>query len=160
RSLVQRPDLLNGALLTALKELAESLTVKGDYAPAWKAAQLMQRLAERLGDQKGKAAALNLQGSLHEKQGRYEQALAQYQESLRLFKVTGDKAGMAAALDNVGFIHHVLDSDEQALQAYERSKQLFEEAGQPEKVANVLGDIGDAYLRQGRYELAQKYLLE
>src|SRR5262245_7618100 len=53
RLLARKKDLVNSALLAALKTLADPLVQKGDYAQALRISQLAVRIAERIGDRMG-----------------------------------------------------------------------------------------------------------
>src|SRR6478735_4094613 len=53
RLLAQSKDLINSALLAALKDGLGPLFLKADYPTALRVAQVAVRIAERLGDPKG-----------------------------------------------------------------------------------------------------------
>src|SRR5215212_6492728 len=53
RLLAQKQEMMNGSLLVALKELANPLVQKGDYAEALRISHLAVRIAERVGDRVG-----------------------------------------------------------------------------------------------------------
>src|SRR5262245_29984826 len=68
RLLTQKKDLVNSALLAALKALADPLFKKGDYDQALRISQLTARIAERIGDRVGLGNTLIDLGKIHDRQ--------------------------------------------------------------------------------------------
>src|SRR5687767_2863660 len=90
RLLARKKDLVNNALLAALKAIADPLFKKGDYAQALRISQLAARIAERIGDRVGLGNVLIDLGRTHDRQGRYAQSLDCYQKGLAIFEEAGD----------------------------------------------------------------------
>src|SRR5215813_10922666 len=72
--LAEEKELVNVELVKALNHLGARKDTEGSYAQALKLAQISLEIAEDLGDLNGRAEALEIQGRVHMKQGRYEQA--------------------------------------------------------------------------------------
>jgi CHAT domain-containing protein len=153
RLLESRKQLMNRALLDALKAISDPIYEKSDYPRALKICQLTVRIAERIGDKIGLGHALLDIGVIHARQLRIAQALESLQKSLALFEAAGYKKGIAGALLNIG-IAYVLDQRfEEALPLYEQSLAISEERGDRKMIAAIYLRQGFAHASLGRYEL-------
>jgi tetratricopeptide (TPR) repeat protein len=103
-----------------------------------------------------KAAALHHLGMIHQDQGRYEEAVKLYEESLKLAKELGNKSGIAITLHQLGMIHQDQGRYEEAVKLYEESLKLAKELGNKSGIAITLHQLGNVHYAQGRYEEAVK----
>ncbi|HEX6622718.1 MAG TPA: CHAT domain-containing protein [Pyrinomonadaceae bacterium] len=157
RLLAQKEDLAGGALLAALRTLAEPLVQKGDYAGALRISRLAVRVAERAGDRNGQGDALHHLGLIYSRQHRAAQAVESFQQSLAIFEETGNKRETAQVLLDVGVVHRLQGRFEQALDNFGRSLALGEAIGDKRLTAKALNNIGMVHRNQGRYELALEF---
>ena len=61
------------------------------------------------------ATCLNFIGGVYASWGRYEEALAHYQEALAIIRKQGRKADVAACLHNIGWVYHALGKYPEAI---------------------------------------------
>ncbi|HKG20979.1 MAG TPA: CHAT domain-containing protein [Blastocatellia bacterium] len=155
--LERRKDLLNASLLVALKELADPLSQKGDYAEAQRITQLAVRIAEKMGDRKGLGEALHNLGLIYSRQNRAAQAIESLQKSLAIFEESGGKKETARELYHIGLIHRLQGRLDQALEYFNRSQAISEEIGDKSLTAMALNNIGIVHRVQGRHELALEF---
>jgi CHAT domain-containing protein/Tfp pilus assembly protein PilF len=160
RLLARKKDLVNSALLAALKAIADPLFKKGDYAQALRISQLAARIAERIGDRVGLGNALIDLGRIHDRQGRHAQSLDCFQKGLAIFEEAGDKKGKSIALLYIGIAYDSESRFDQALTYYEKSLAISEEIGDKSVTARILNSMGLAHDSLGHYELALELFMK
>ncbi|HEX5733396.1 MAG TPA: CHAT domain-containing tetratricopeptide repeat protein [Blastocatellia bacterium] len=153
RLLAQKKEMMNSALLAALKALSDPLVLRGDYAQALKISQLAVRIAERIGDRAGLGNALGDVGWIYARQNRPAEALDRLQKSLAILEEAGDKKGKARALYSIGYTHALQRRFELALEHYDKSLPISEETGSRSLTAQILNGQGLAHSSLGRYDL-------
>lgn len=89
--------------------------------------------------------------------GRYQEALAYFEQSLRIGRSLNYKELIAANLNNIGGVYNFLGRYEDALKYYEESLKIYKELNIPQGIATSLNNIGGVYDFLGRYEDALKY---
>lgn len=104
----------------------------------------------QLKDDRGLAISLGLLGASHEKQGEYEEALKDQEESLSLFEKLRDPHGVAMTNENIGSIYEDLEQFELAYQFFRRAYDYLKGSRSVEEV-NVLNNLGDTYRKTGKY---------
>jgi tetratricopeptide (TPR) repeat protein len=107
-----------------------------------------------------KAAALHHLGIIHQDQGRYEDAVNMYQESLKIEEELGDKSGIAITRHQLGTIHYAQGRYEDAAKLYQESLKIEEELGDKSGIASTRHQLGMIHYAQGRYEEAAKLYQE
>ena len=88
------------------------------------------------------------QGAVAE--GRPEDALALYHQSLRLYEELGDKGAQAAVLSDLGLLHHEAGQDPKAREELTRAVALAREAKDGELEGLTLNARGNAQRRSNR----------
>jgi tetratricopeptide (TPR) repeat protein len=101
-----------------------------------------------------KAAALHNLGSVHIAQGRYDEAVTMYQESLKIKEELGDRSGIASTLGQLGNVHYVQSRYDEAVTMYRESLKISEELGNRSGIAITLHQLGMIHQQQGRYDEA------
>ncbi|HJQ67833.1 MAG TPA: CHAT domain-containing protein [Blastocatellia bacterium] len=157
RLLADKKDLIDGALLVALKEIVDSSDRKGDYPQMMRVAQLSVRIAERVGDRVRLGHALCDLGLAHTRQARAPQALDSFQKSLTIFEEAGDKKGKARALNETGVVYSSQRRYEQALSYYDKALPASQEVGDKRLTAAIFSNIGLAHSSMGRDELGLEF---
>ena len=84
-------------------------------------------------------------------QGRWGEALAQYEASLKIERELGDRAGEATTLNNIGNVYDAQGRWGEALAQHEASLQIVRELGDRAGEAGTLSNIGNVYDAQGRW---------
>ncbi|MEO7909112.1 MAG: CHAT domain-containing protein [Roseiflexaceae bacterium] len=111
-------------------------------------------------DNKLRVQVLNALGQSHWFQTHYDRALAFYEGTHALAYETRDLFYQAGALANMGMIYKDLEYYEQALELSIESLQLFRELRDSYREAQVLFEIGNIFMRLGRWHLAQSHFQE
>lgn len=111
-------------------------------------------------DDKLRVQVLNALGQSHWFQTHYDRALAFYEETHALASETKDLFYQAVALANMGMIYKDLEYYDQALKLSIRSLQLFRELCDSYREAQVLFEIGNIFMRLGRWQVAQSHFQE
>ena len=107
-----------------------------------------------------KAAALHHLGIIHQDQGRYEEAVKMYQESLKIKEEQGNKSGIALTGWGLGMIYAERGKYDKAIENYEKSLEIFEDLDEKKNIAGILHQLGVIHHTQGRYEEAEKLYQE
>jgi tetratricopeptide (TPR) repeat protein len=84
-------------------------------------------------------------------QGRWGEALAQYEASLKIERELGDRAGEATTLNNIGNVYDAQGRWGEALAQFEASLQIMRALGDRAGEAATLNNIGNVYDAQGRW---------
>jgi tetratricopeptide (TPR) repeat protein/CHAT domain-containing protein len=125
------------------------------YWPEWE--RLLQpalEVARALGDRQGEAQTLGNLGSVYAQQGRWEEAIANYEKALEIFRALGDRQGEAQTLGNLGSVYAQQGRWEEAIANYEKALEIFRALGDRQGEAQTLGNLGSVYRLQGRWEEA------
>lgn len=162
-----RPEALRQRLAVVVG--AERVAVLNDLAVAvrgnapeesidW-ATQALE-LAERIGDDEGRARSLNNLGIAHYFLADYDRALELYERSLDVSERLGSKEAVANALNNIGVIHYVRGDYDRTLDYYSRALELRRETGDRTGLAKSYNNLGNVYYSAGRYEESLEYYAE
>jgi tetratricopeptide (TPR) repeat protein len=87
---------------------------------------------------------------IQQKQGRYEEAVKIYHDSLKLEEELGNKSGIAITLGQMGRIFHAQENYKEALRCYRHAFVIFNELNSPYKdlaeqlISKLKEEIGDA----------------
>jgi adenylate cyclase len=115
--------------------------------------------AEELKFKPGIALAYKNIGIAYFNQGKYIEALQQYELSLSAYEAIGDKRGMATLLKNTGNVYINKGDDDKALEYYLKSLKLTEEINDTLKMLEALGNIGFVYMNKpATHDKAFQYL--
>ncbi|MFC1716342.1 tetratricopeptide repeat protein [Candidatus Poribacteria bacterium] len=145
-------DLERAVEIVAL--FVDDLRIRGNYELAMK---LHQETLGNAPDERIKAVALHNIGVIHQNQGRYDDALKYYSDSLRIQQQLGNQDSIAASLHNIGVIHQDQGRYDDALKYYSDSLRIQQESGNQDGIAASLHSIGVIHQDQGRYDDALKY---
>jgi CHAT domain-containing protein/Tfp pilus assembly protein PilF len=148
------PRLLTPALRQALNARGEEFQKSEDYPRALVLHELAYRVAQRVGDRAGIAAALGGMGKAHHARGAFDSALRSHEESLALFEELGDKAQIAKALNEVGKALYERGDYSAALARLERSLVMSEAIESKAGVASAWLDIALVRYFQSDYPAA------
>jgi CHAT domain-containing protein/Tfp pilus assembly protein PilF len=119
---------------------------------AQQAIELLQRsidLAQTVGDNERKAAALNSLGSAFMDLSDRQQALRSYNEALEICRKINSKE-TGSVLNNLGDAYASLGEWEKALELGEQSFLLYHESGDKTREATTLNNVAVAHQRLGR----------
>ena len=99
----------------------------------------------------------NQTGVCHYVQGRPDDAIRDFEESVRLAKRYGDKLGEAAALGNIGVIRHDYGELGNALKKLREALAMTRKYGDQHAAAPYLANIGNIYRDKGKLGKALKF---
>jgi CHAT domain-containing protein/Tfp pilus assembly protein PilF len=92
-----------------------------------------------------------------EKEGRYEEALGNYQQALSIARKAGDRIAEGGALNFIGEVYVQQGRYEEALEVYQQVLAIARELGARDTEARLLIDIGEICIGQGRYAEALEF---
>jgi diguanylate cyclase (GGDEF)-like protein len=138
-----------------LDEIAWAYMIVSDYPNAIASATKGRDLAERGGDVKGLARALNNLGVIDQRRGNGAAAMALFDASLRLYRQAGLQLEIAAELSNLGFVASSLLADYDRALAYQlEALKIRESLGDRNAIALSMNNIGIIYDRTGNFDKA------
>lgn len=114
-------------------------------------AELLLNRSELLENDKLKADAHNIVGSVHYVKGDVDDAVAAFGRSLTLRRQLGDQRGIAGALNNIGSVYFSKGKYHEAINYYEQSLEAKEALGDYLDAATTLNNIGNVLMNQGDY---------
>jgi tetratricopeptide (TPR) repeat protein len=140
------------------QELVTSLQDFYGLRPHWleweRAQTLALESARKRADGNSEGRALIALGIIYERQGRWEEALGYYEDSLRIFRRLSDRTGEGQALGNVGNVHRRRHRWDEAIKSYEASLGIFRELANRQGEGDALGNLGVVYERQKHWAKA------
>lgn len=116
--------------------------------------------AEKIGNRKWQAKALNVIGSTHNLKGDYVAALDSYRKALTAMQEAGDKKGVAAICNNIGLVYRKMGNNPKALEYYEKDLKIQEELRDEGGIANAYNNLGTIYNDEGNFAKALEYYLK
>lgn len=151
--LAQKPELIDGSLMAALKALAEPIVQKGDYNEALRISNLALHIAEKSGDRTRVANALCEIGNVYGRRNPPKEAETYLKKCLNVFEETADKKGQARALQSLAFAYDTERRHELAVEFYEKSLVLSQEVGDRNLTALIFNGLGLAHTSLGHYDV-------
>jgi CHAT domain-containing protein/tetratricopeptide (TPR) repeat protein len=154
RQLVQsHPELwLPGTVARFYDEVVRLLHV--DLRQAERMAHAASLVAERVGDDSSRAAALRALGHIRYRQRKYAASLDLYRKSLAIYQRLGDvlEAGrtLNSSLQDLIYLGRYPEAMEYAQQA----REIFERLGDRLRLARLDANVGNILYRQDRFEEA------
>ena len=142
---------VNGALIN----LGAGRFDLNDMAGAIQLWQEAAAIAVKIGHKQREAVLHNNIGSLHEAQGRPEEAEARYRQSLDLRRQIDDRSGQANALHNLGRLAANNDDPWTARQHLEEALRLFVQTEEPASEAHVRSSLARLLANMGEADHAR-----
>ncbi len=109
---------------------------------------------EELGNKNGISGSLNNIGQIYERQGKYDEAIDYYSQSLEIDEENNNVNGMAVTIGNIGWIYERKGNFGEAKKYFDRGLEISEESGDQANIASALNNIGWIYEKQGNYAAA------
>ena len=91
-------------------------------------------------------------------QGKYEQALKQYEKSLGIQREAGDREGEGVTLNNIATIYYEQDKPSKAVKYHAQALAIQRELGNRAREANSCWNIGTTYYSMGELVKAEEYI--
>lgn len=93
-------------------------------------------------------------------QGKFNPALATFEEVLTILREIDERQGEAATLNQIGQIYYNLGQYQQALDNYQQANLIFRELKNDSGTAIILGNIAVVYRNLGQYQKALSFYQE
>lgn len=93
-------------------------------------------------------------GDAYYAQGKYQQAIDNYQESLSIYKSSGDREMQGNTLWGIGSSYFALTNYQQAIANFQESIAIFKKLNLPLSQAILLFNLGDSYFAIKQYQKA------
>ena len=154
----QKAQALGASLLFAEARVNQSWASLnlGNSDEAVRAAADAKPIFAAVGDQRGVASAINLNGIALEYKGDSLGAKKMYEQSLLISRKIGNKLGVANELDDLGDVLLALGDLQGAREKYEDSLAADQEIANPDGVALAKGALGVVLLAMGDHAGAKK----
>src|SRR5579862_3283569 len=115
-----------------------------------------QGIYESVGDRRGAATAITLQGHSLYDRGDFSGALNAYQRTLEVFRSIGAEVDVARALNSIGNVLYDNGKLEQAKEQYEQSLKIYRDLGDKAGAAGGLGNLANVYDSMGDLAAARQ----
>lgn len=117
----------------------------------------LRRYAVLNSDRYAEAEALDAISYAHERQAKYDTALATRQTALRLWQSLGNASKVAWSYHSLGNIYEYLGVPDAALSFHFKALRLRDSLGNEQDLSWSHNRIGEAYSNQMKYDLALRY---
>lgn len=143
---------------TSLRNLANVLSLTGQYDEAQKHLEEARKLNAALDDRAGQAAVDNELGLLAEERGDTRAALAAFRRALQGWRQAEDAHGTADALNNIGFAHFQLGAYDDAQTNWQQAANVFDTLGEDTGRIRTQQNLGLLATARGRWKQARRLL--
>ena len=138
----------------ALVGLGQAETLSGHAQAGLDYLNRALTLAIQLGNDEGKASALDTIGSAYNALDKPDEALRNLQQALDIRRSFADKRGLATTLNSMGRVQERLGKLNNALSSYNEALQLRQSIGDKKGVGATLINLGNLSEREGKYDQA------
>lgn len=119
-----------------------------------------KKLAEQVNYKPGLALALKNIGYGYYLQGKFVDAIKNWQLALDVYKSIGDKTGVANMLSNEGAVYFAQGDDAKSLELHLQSLKMSEDIGDTLRIVTSLNNIGSVYSnKKATYGKSIEYFL-
>ncbi len=117
-------------------------------------------LAENINYKKGLALACKNIGKGYYLEGKYKEAILNWQQAIEVYKLLNDKTGVANMLSNQGAVYYNQGDDAKSLELHLQSLKMSEAINDTLRILTSLTNIGAIYLNKPvTYQKALDYFL-
>src|SRR5262249_26059270 len=146
----------NGDLAATFYNLAVAHKSLGQAEEAHKALDEALNLARRLKDTHLEACCLAQRGALHDDQGEWGRAAADYQQASTLFEQLGDDRQLALVRSHQGILKKQQGDFSEAENLMLEALRLFEAGGDPHEQAVIWFNLADLYYSMNLIDAAME----
>jgi predicted ATPase/Tfp pilus assembly protein PilF len=141
----------------ALTQVGWYLCSMGEFSEAIEVLQKCVALWKQTDNLKGLAMALRNMGASILRKGDVEGSRKYLERAMKISRQQGDQTGTYLSLEIMGHAASKLGSSEQAVEYYQKSLALAQETNDDDEAAKLLSDLGDEYVIQGKFNLAEDF---
>lgn len=134
--------------------------VRSDYDLAMESYTKAEVLFVKLNDGANRSLALLNIGNIYYFKGDLDEALSYYTRSVEISKPIGKLDNLALAYQNMALVHELKGNLTTSLKYSIESLQLYRETKNEYGIASLSNNIGNYYMEQADYALAEKYFKE
>ncbi|KAG9031538.1 hypothetical protein FS837_002955, partial [Tulasnella sp. UAMH 9824] len=113
-------------------------------------------ISESVGDEQGKARAMNAMGETYRLQSEGPKAEALYIQARDLYSKIGNQLGFAQSVSALGDIYRTWNEYSKAEESYIQSRDLYSKIGNHLGFANSVEALGDVYRMRNEYSKAEE----
>lgn len=157
--LTTQPERLTVALRKELIQLGNLRFASTQYAQALEIYQLVEKIAEQIGDKEGLASTWLNMGSVYYFQAAYECAIEHYQKAEAAFSALDNRVEVGRCRFGVALTYQAQRKPAEAIKTFEEALKEFEAVRNTAEMANTLASIGGLQYELGNYEAARKAFL-
>jgi len=112
------------------------------------------QIKRAIGDVHGEGQSLNNLGNVYRSQGKWNEAIACYEQSLQIQRAIGDVQGEGATLTNLGLVYKSQGKWNEAIDCYEQSLQIKRAIGDIQGEGQSLANLGMVHKLQKHLDQA------
>mgnify|MGYP003289289832 CR=1 FL=1 len=157
--LAAHPEKITVALRRELLQHGNLRFASTQYAQALEIYQLVEKIAEQLGDKEGLAATWLNMGSVYYFQGEYQRAIDHYRKSEAAFVALGNRVEVGRCRFGIALTYQSQRKPTEALKTFQEALKEFEAARDTAEIANTITSIGGLQYELGLYDDARKSFL-
>ncbi|MBN2431338.1 MAG: tetratricopeptide repeat protein [Acidobacteria bacterium] len=146
-----------GVVLNAIGNIYNKL---GKHDQALKYFRRVLSIAENTGHKQLKVSCLVNMGEIFARTGAWPEALEQNTRALALARELGNPEYEAVCLNNIGDARREMGDNAAALENYLASMKIFKKMNAKPRIMISYLNIGKLYVRDGRLQKAQEYLIQ
>ncbi|KAG9041609.1 hypothetical protein FS837_012035 [Tulasnella sp. UAMH 9824] len=113
------------------------------------------KVAESVGDERGRARALKGIGSAFGLQDEYSKAEEAYIQARSIYSEIGDQLGLAGAVENLGDVYQSRSEYPKAEESYIQARDIYSRFGDQLGFARSVDSLGDVYCMRGEHSQAE-----
>jgi tetratricopeptide (TPR) repeat protein len=130
--------------------------LSGDWGKALKVWETLARERERFSLELEKMFAAHL-SFLYKDNGKWEEAVECFRDSLKILKKAGDERGIAAIYNNLGYLYKDKDQWEEAYKRFQSGLDILKRLGDKGGMAATYNNLGLLYKDREKWKDADKY---
>ena len=143
--------------VTLYNNISHAHSILSNHEEAHKYVKLAQDLAEKTGDKKGYAYALENISRIYFNEGDYDLSLKYSSQALDSYEKLGNREGIAGVLKFKGTIYYKVADYPNAHESFLKAAKIYEKLGKKEKIASIYISIGAVNSERGQDENALTY---
>ncbi|MCB0610292.1 MAG: sensor histidine kinase [Lewinella sp.] len=121
-------------------------------------ADTLENMAQKQGNKKALARALDLRGDALVEKGQVEEAIALFRKELVLFEELADQQGQAMCLNSLGIAFKELAQTDSTIIYLLKAAKIQEDLGGMSELASVYSNIGNLYVDKQVYDKGIEFL--